>query len=797
MDDVRPVVLAADGEIRARVSLRPGAGPAEEWAAEELRRHLHELSGTGPQLRRSFARGGPVIHVGAAEEALGAEAFRIETRGGDVFVAGGGPRGVIYGAYELLERLGCRWFTPEVTLVPRRRKVELAPGTVASAPAFEFRDMFVFEAGDPAFWTRSRLNGWFTPLPEHMGGSMTYGIFVHTFHELLPPDELFGEHPEYFSLVSGVRTRAGQLCLTNPDVLRLVIDRVLAKMRASPRATLFSVSQNDWGGACECPACAAIVDDEGSEAGPVLLFVNAVAEATSKLFPDKLIDTLAYAYTLDAPRKTRPHPNVRVRLCPIRCCQGHGLGTCDHPESARFSVALERWSKLTPQMYIWHYITNFAHYLLPMPNIDELAANLSLYRRYGVYGVFTQGAGDDGGGAELSALRAYLVSRLLWDPSRAAWPIVDEFLAAVYGKAAGAVRAYLDLFHERVRTKRDIHPSLYDPPSHPLFDGEVVARADEALAGGEALVSGAERTRVRLLRHGLGYVRLSRAVGRFERVGDEYRGEATEADAVQARVMVKDWQKSGIRAIHEGGFWKFSVARLVNRLETHHVEWLRDGGHALAIVPGLGGRILEWHAFGRQWLSQPEPNGPWWQTYPLQEGYQESCYLGVFGHIGWAESYARARRTDGLRLTATLDEGMKMTRIFSLRGGTLSVKSRLENRSGAIAKVGWGVAVRLGLPDEARLSVGDVERAWTDLPEGYDAPLLVEKTRGLVAELRGFALVHRHASARPLRTLVSRLAGAKLVIDVKTELVALPPGERIDVTQSWELAPREAIGSSV
>src|SRR5208337_2061902 len=97
-------------------------------------------------------------------------------------------------------------------------------------------------------------------------------------------DEFFDAHPEYFSLVGSARRRAGgQLCLSNADVLRIVTERVLKCMRANPKAMIVSVSQNDWAGYCECPQCRALADEEGSQSGPLLRFVNAVAAETSKV----------------------------------------------------------------------------------------------------------------------------------------------------------------------------------------------------------------------------------------------------------------------------------------------------------------------------------------------------------------------------------------------------------------------------------------------------------------------------------------------------------------------------------
>ncbi len=276
-----------------------------------------------------------------------------------------------------------------------------------------------------------------------------------------------------------------------------------------------------------------------------------MAEATSREFPDKLIDTLAYWYTLDAPRHVVPQRNVRVRLCSINCCQAHEYGTCAHPESLRFLRALNAWGQVTQQMYIWHYCTNFRNYPLPMPDFDEIHANINLYKRRGVYGVFMQGMGEEGGGAESMALRGYVISKLLWNPEQPVWPLIDEFLAAYYRAAAPQVRLYLDLFHTRVREQRDVHPSLFDPATSPLFDGDILPRADAALAAGEQLVRGAERKRVRLLRDGLTFARLSRLSLRFQCEGDAFRSGSTPEDRRTLEQMLRDFRQAGMRRLRE------------------------------------------------------------------------------------------------------------------------------------------------------------------------------------------------------------------------------------------------------
>jgi len=53
---------------------------------------------------------------------------------------------------------------------------------------------------------------------------------------------------------------------------------------------VFSVSQEDWNGNCECDRCREIDAEEGSPAGTLLRFINRVAEAVEEDFPEVTID---------------------------------------------------------------------------------------------------------------------------------------------------------------------------------------------------------------------------------------------------------------------------------------------------------------------------------------------------------------------------------------------------------------------------------------------------------------------------------------------------------------------------
>ena len=135
--------------------------------------------------------------------------------------------------------------------------------------------------GPADFSVRNKYNGAQHQPDEARGGNISYRGFVHTFNALVPPERYFADHPEYYSEINGARVGPdhSQLCLTNPDVLRIATQTVRQWIKESPNASIISVSQNDWHNYCQCEKCSALAEKEGSQAGPLLHFVNAIAES--------------------------------------------------------------------------------------------------------------------------------------------------------------------------------------------------------------------------------------------------------------------------------------------------------------------------------------------------------------------------------------------------------------------------------------------------------------------------------------------------------------------------------------
>jgi len=234
---------------------------------------------------------------------------------------------------------------------------------------------------------------------------------------------------------------------------------VLKWIEGNPEVPIFDVSQNDGNGWCECESCSKVVAEEGSQHGPIMRFVNAIADKVAEKYPDKLIETLAFLYSTKPSALTRPRPNVIIRLC-HGGCYFHGFETCGM--DAHFVDYLDAWSQQTDRIFIWHYATNFAHYLAPNQNLDGLARDLAYYADHGVNGAMVQG-NYQSSAAELADLRSYLAAQLLWDPSRDPMAIRKEFCEGYYGAAATKVLEFLSVMDEYGRDP-DVHVfAAWDP----------------------------------------------------------------------------------------------------------------------------------------------------------------------------------------------------------------------------------------------------------------------------------------------------------------------------------------------
>lgn len=487
--DVRQEVLALanDGQSPYQIVVGESASVATRHAAGELRSFLNQVTGADlPVVDDSATPNAREILVGASQRVyalglspeadLGDDGFVIRTAGERLAIVGKTGRGDLYGVYDFLrQEVGCRWFTPSVSQIPERTTLRIDPVNRTVVPTFEYREVMLWDILDADWMARNHLNTTLVPKEKH-GGALRFvpGYYVHTFERFLPAEEYFDDHPEYFAEVDGKRLREDtQLCATNPEVTRLVTEKARQLLRDHPDCRVISVSQNDRNdNYCRCATCAAVDEREGSHAAQVLTLVNAVAEGIAAEFPDRLVETLAYEWSIEPPRAIRPRGNVIIRLSTIRASFSTPL-----EENKRFKRYLTKWARLTPRIWIWDYTTYYSYYPLPWPNYAVMDDNLRFFAANNVRGVLEQNNWQSTG-SDMALLKGYLLARLLWDPQADADALTDEFLEGVYGPAAPHIRAYLRMLSDKVASE-GIHLGIYGSRTPKYLTREILEAGDK------------------------------------------------------------------------------------------------------------------------------------------------------------------------------------------------------------------------------------------------------------------------------------------------------------------------------
>ncbi len=560
---VADVTLVADGKSDYVIVLSSEASESEKWAAEELASHIKQMSGAtlAVQTAAEAPEKAVVLGFGDATKALGVEpdpslgndGFIIRTIGSRLVIAGSRVRGTLYGVYTLLENLGVRWWYPGETFVPSLATIVVPETNDRQVPKLEYRDMMFEENFNRAgkLWAaRNKVNGmaWQKTEAKLGGWYRVSGNLVHSYNSLLDASGVTMTDAMWAQRDGKPKVRS-QPCLSHPDVVAAVVKAVIAKYKADPSLEFVVVGQEDNDNFCQCEQCAAIDKEQESHAGQVIRFANQVAEEVRKEIPDAKIVTAAYGWSRKPPKTLKPLDNVYITLCSIECDFAHPLAAASNPENKAFKEDIEGWGKIAKKIFIWHYVGNRDHYLMPNAEIETLVPNTKFFVDNRCAGIFNQGM-HRGTGTDMVALKMWLLAKAMWNPEADSRQLIEEFCNGFYGPGGAGVLKYLDTIHRVARTK-EFHNGRRVHLNAPYLYPEVLAEAEKALREAEKAVAGQPvfERRVRHAHMGVWYVLMKRGPGTAAwQAVEQAVGEKLDIVAIADNLarVVDEWQINSI-----------------------------------------------------------------------------------------------------------------------------------------------------------------------------------------------------------------------------------------------------------
>ena len=436
------------------------------------------------------------------------------------------PKGVLNGVYKILEKtLGVVSPRPLVGLERPFPVTKVTPLALpySEVPAFEIRTfglsgvahrnpqyhMLDWQARNLMSSGGSRnITGYFDAGWSHEPYGFFRTINGHSFHFWLPPKDYFKTHPEYYSLIDGKRVAAvkgAQIALGNPEVVDIIVKRMLAYKKEHPEMKFLPFGCNDtwtngfgWG---DDPLCMKLDSPRdypkpGSKrprtfSTRYIKTANKIIDRLNKVFPDLQLSVYAYHYVMMQPPDAPVHPNLQVSFCPLYKCCRHAINDPMCPRNRMFHEWLLGWAKKTKNIFIHDYYqsTNVNTPLMPLYLIKK---EIKYYHSLGIKGLASELSSDGPNGGNVygkeyfawlrstprdfetrwdaAGLGYFAFTRLLWNPDEPLEDIVKLYCDNYYGEAAGK---YMAQYHLMVSRNLEISSHPGEKPSTPV-EGDFV-----------------------------------------------------------------------------------------------------------------------------------------------------------------------------------------------------------------------------------------------------------------------------------------------------------------------------------
>lgn len=374
-----------------------------------------------------------------------------------------------------------------------------------------------------AFSSGPKVPDWFKW--QRLGGSIglvaghAYGYTWEKYHR---------EHPEWFALQSNgsrdltqlVPERA-RLCKSNLALIEaLARDKIAELDRTGARGV--SLSPNDGGRAtfCMCAECKKLDPPEGrtiqlwdlipsprrefdyvSLTDRMVWFWNQLATRIAVKHPNATLTVYAYSAYKAPPVREKLHSNIAVGFV--------GLNYRRDVEREQARTDWDAWSRATNKLYWRPNLLLFSRREgTPSLYAHKLGEDVRYFAHHSLLGTDFDSCMHHW---STEGVNYYVLARLLWNPDANIDAILDDYCAAGFGEAAGAVRRYLtriEKITDRIAANDLTVTELYTP--------EAISALSALLDEADRLNADATvRRRIAFLRRGLAFTALQHRAHQF------------------------------------------------------------------------------------------------------------------------------------------------------------------------------------------------------------------------------------------------------------------------------------------
>jgi len=464
IESAEAFVMVREGRPVCFIVLSEDASPAERYAAKELSSHIKSMTGAVIPSRvmeyGDIPSTGRAVLLGQGDwmqnprfsgsvedmKLLGDQGLVIRSYNEDelevLVIGSNSARGTLYAVYELLRRIGVRWYTHDITRYPETKTINLGDIDIGDIPCFDIRGITVRNSDvSNELKARLRLNVGYGFMEDELGCAPLYNPATVTPGDLVP-FSLFEKHPELFPLIEGENTVETDVrCFSNPYCAAVAADSIIACLSRDPAITHISIRCKNAAG-CQCSKCISVKKREKSESGLILTWVNSVAEKVQRQYPDVIIELCAAGSIERPPEKLKPAENVIIHLYPQGVDQRYTYVESIDIRTMEFIEHFRGWQKLTQRIVVSHDCGNRNMPSAPFPDFRQIMDNIDMYHYEFVEGCIFRCSDLPGMFIADAPLRMWLLSELMWDRYQDGNSLVREWMRGVYGNAKNPMMDY-------------------------------------------------------------------------------------------------------------------------------------------------------------------------------------------------------------------------------------------------------------------------------------------------------------------------------------------------------------------
>lgn len=474
------VIVGGSTRTVIAVPAKPSAG--ESLAASEIAKYIEAMSGAKLEIVETDAPPVGAIILRTNAEGLGEEGYSISGSGGLV-LSGARDRSVLYAAYDLLERLGCRWLAPKygfygdkAEVVPKKNRLEIElDEPIVEQPKLKFRKLYVEEGHSHngvnllqmiEWMSKSRENTLVVPTdyqgqgrvkwdnwrkaltPELRKRDIQIEVGGHGYQNFINAEmPEVKAHQEWLGEKGGKRQQAHGIvfCTSNPDAVAFLTGNVVAYLKGHPEIDIFDFWPPDGSKWCECEKCAKL----GTPADRQSRLVAQVITEARKQGIKARFECIAYAVYTQPPVSPPMDKSVLIDFCPIGQCFEVQISDPSAKQNATYADAIRAWKKsFAGDLSIYSYYRKYAWYSLPIIIPHYMQADIKWYAGVGAAGISSYSEPGDWLTYELNH---YTMARLAWNPDADVDTIVSQFCVSRFGKLAGTVRKLYSALEDTTR----------------------------------------------------------------------------------------------------------------------------------------------------------------------------------------------------------------------------------------------------------------------------------------------------------------------------------------------------------